>query len=68
MSVLQRNKHPTLLIEKHNKKQYIKFCTVSSQIDFIQYMFDPWKQYFIRENRSKYVLSHHKLCEIAMQM
>ena len=40
ISMLQRNKHPTLLIEKRNEKLYIKFCTVSSQIDFIQYKFD----------------------------
>ena len=29
-----------------------KFNFMSSLIDFIQYKFDHWKQYFIRENRS----------------
>ena len=35
---------------KNATKNNNLFCTVSSQIDFIQYKFD---HYFIRENRSK---------------
>ena len=40
MSVLQRNKHPTLFIQNATKNNNIQFCTVSSQIDIIQYKFD----------------------------
>ena len=40
---------------------------MSSQIDFIQYKFKHYKQYFISENRSKDALNHHELSEIAIQ-
>ena len=49
-------------------KNNILFCTVSSQIDFIQYKFEHYKQYFIGENHSQDALNHHKLCEITIQM
>ena len=40
---------------------------MSSQIDFIQYKFEHYKQYFISANHSKNALNHHELCEIAIQ-
>ena len=40
---------------------------MSSQTDFIQYKSEHYKQYFIRENRSKDALNHRELCEIAKQ-
>ena len=36
-------------------------------MDFIQYKFEPYKQYFVSENHSKDALNHPKLCEIATQ-
>ena len=52
---------------KMQQKITYSICTMSSQIDFIQYKFDHWKQYFIRENRSKDTSKHCELCEIAIQ-
>ena len=63
VSVTKKQKsHPV------NSKHNIQFCTVSSQIDFIQYKFDHQKKYFISENRPKDALNHGELCEIAIQM
>ena len=41
---------------------------MSSQIDFIQYKFEHYKQYIISENRSKDALNHRELYEIKIQM
>ena len=38
VSMLQWNKHPTLLIQNRSKKNYL--ILYSSQIDFIQYKFE----------------------------
>ena len=40
---------------------------MSSQIDFFQYKFKHYKQYFINEKCSKDALNNCELCEIAIQ-
>ena len=61
-------KHPYPVNSKNTAKSNIMFNFVlSSQIDFIQYKFEHYKQYLISENHSKDTLNHRELCEIAIQ-